>query len=162
MTTMYNGYRVDESGTIYSKRFPDRPCFTQPNHKGYLLVGLMIDGAMHKKAVHSVIAECFLGPRPEGYQIDHINGDKTDNRAANLRYVTPSENVKAAYALGLKDHSGFKASASKYTAEQLEKALELIAVGRKAGEVELFTGVKRGTYKLLKNGSHFYLEQKYG
>ena len=36
----------------------------------------------------------FVGPRPEGYQVDHIDRDRVNNRLENLRYVTPSENQK--------------------------------------------------------------------
>lgn len=53
------------------------------------------------KFVHWVVAEAFLGPRPEGLQINHKNGRKTDNRAVNLEYVTRSENMQHAVRTGL-------------------------------------------------------------
>lgn len=39
-----------------------------------------------------LVWELYHGPIPEGMQIDHINGDRRDNRAANLRAVTATEN----------------------------------------------------------------------
>ena len=44
------------------------------------------------KMVHRIIWETFNGEIPDGYEIDHINTIKTDNRLDNLRLVTPKEN----------------------------------------------------------------------
>ena len=41
----------------------------------------------------------FHGPRPEGYQCDHLNGNKFDYSAANLEWVTPAENIRRAKIL---------------------------------------------------------------
>lgn len=51
------------------------------------------------KRVAPLIALAFLGPPPPGLEIDHVNGIKTDDRAANLRYVTKSENITRSYHL---------------------------------------------------------------
>ena len=42
--------------------------------------------------VHKLVAEMFIGPRPQGYVIDHIDGNYLNNRADNLRYCTKKEN----------------------------------------------------------------------
>jgi len=44
--------------------------------------------------VHTLVACAFLGPRPEGLEIDHIDRNKLNNRANNLRYVTHEDNQK--------------------------------------------------------------------
>jgi hypothetical protein len=43
--------------------------------------------------VHSLVAAAFIGPRPDGLQVCHNNGDGHDNRASNLRYDTPLANT---------------------------------------------------------------------
>ena len=59
---------------------------------GYLLVGPTVKGKKLSRTVHSLVAECWIGPKPKGYQIDHIDRDKNNNRFDNLRYVTNEEN----------------------------------------------------------------------
>jgi len=41
---------------------------------------------------HVVVLEAFDGSRPEGYQASHLNGDRCDNRIANLAWETPVQN----------------------------------------------------------------------
>ena len=44
--------------------------------------------------IYTLVAYNFLGPRPEGLYIDHIDRNILNSRLDNLRYVTPSENNK--------------------------------------------------------------------
>ena len=44
--------------------------------------------------VHRFVWEWFNGPIPEGYQINHINENKEDNRLENLELVTAKENIR--------------------------------------------------------------------
>lgn len=45
-------------------------------------------------SVHRLVLETFVGPCPEGYEADHRNRDRSDNRLSNLRYVTRAENQR--------------------------------------------------------------------
>jgi len=44
--------------------------------------------------VHRLVWEHVNGPIPKGMHIDHINGDKSDNRITNLRLTTPAQNAQ--------------------------------------------------------------------
>lgn len=68
----------------------------KPNGR-YITVYLSADSKIHRRTLHSIIAEAFIGPRPEGMSIDHIDGDKINNNPTNLEYVTPRENSRRYY-----------------------------------------------------------------
>jgi hypothetical protein len=68
---------------------------------GYLFVTLSIDGKHTHKAIHTAVAEAFIGGRPHGAWINHKDGDKFNNRISNLEYMSPAGNSKhAIYELG--------------------------------------------------------------
>ena len=56
--------------------------------RGYVVFGTT--GKTH--SVHVSVAAAFLGEKPEGYEVDHINERRNDNRVSNLQYLTVAEN----------------------------------------------------------------------
>jgi len=86
-------YIVDSSGYILCKN-RDKPLKPSTNNKGYKLVTISVDGINKTISVHSAVAKTFLGDKSQdGLQINHIDGDKTNNSLSNLEWVTASENV---------------------------------------------------------------------
>lgn len=68
---------------------------------GHLSVYLRINGTDSQREVHRLVAAAWIGPCPEGKEVNHIDGNPANNRAWNLEYVTRRENVLHAYRLGL-------------------------------------------------------------
>ncbi len=54
--------------------------------------------------IHILVATAFIGDKPPSCQVNHKDGNKGNNCASNLEYVTQSENGKHAYRLGLLKH----------------------------------------------------------
>lgn len=94
----YPWYYVTDEGMVYSRN-PNHSMGTRVkklkllDNKGYLRCDLIrTDGTIQHKAVHRLVAEAFI-PNPEGkQQVNHKNGNKTDNRVSNLEWATQSEN----------------------------------------------------------------------
>lgn len=58
---------------------------------GYIKADLHANGDRRQTSAHRVIAATFIGS-VDGFEVNHINGDKTDNRVCNLEIVTKSQN----------------------------------------------------------------------
>lgn len=51
--------------------------------------------------VHALVAKAFIGPRPDGHECNHKDGDKHNNHADNLEWVTPAANKEHARQHGM-------------------------------------------------------------
>lgn len=67
---------------------------------GYLVVQLCLNGIAKTHRVHRLVAEAFVSNPNQLPDVHHRDHDKTNNRAENLRWVTPSENMNEASAAG--------------------------------------------------------------
>lgn len=68
---------------------------------GYFNVGLSVNSKLKIVGVHRLVAEAFI-PNPDNKpEVNHINGDKQDNRIVNLEWSTRSENIQHAWMTGL-------------------------------------------------------------
>ena len=126
----HDGYSVSDSGDVRNDRTGKH---LKPIRfsSGYAFVTLCDDSGHHKKTVHRLVASAFLD-NPRGCrQINHIDGDKLNNRVDNLEWCTQSENMKHAYRIGLQ----------KPIPSQIEYSLSRSAEKRKRPVVNIQTGV---------------------
>lgn len=69
-------------------------------NNGYLTVTLSKNGVQKPTCVHRIVAEAFVPNYKKLEQVNHKNGDKTDNKVFNLEWMTRSENMLHASSLG--------------------------------------------------------------
>lgn len=67
---------------------------------GYVSVGLVKEGYVATVFVHQLVATAFLGIVPTGYEVNHIDLNKTNNKLSNLEVITHLDNVHHAWANG--------------------------------------------------------------
>ena len=56
------------------------------------------NGRKNTTPIHSIVARAFLGERPEGMEVDHVDGNRANNAASNLEYVTHRENINRLFS----------------------------------------------------------------
>ncbi len=100
----YQGYEISDQGRVKSYRKATqggRLMKAPPDSDGYPSVGLYDSPQCRKTTkVATIVALAFLGSRPEGMVVRHLNGERSDSSLKNLCYGTIAENVADEVAHG--------------------------------------------------------------
>jgi hypothetical protein len=86
---------------------------------GYLRQRLKLENKYMNRFVHVLVLEAFVSLRPAGLLPNHKDGKKQNNSVSNLEWVTPQENVKHSFKLGLSTTIGSSHPRSKLTDEEV-------------------------------------------
>lgn len=120
-------YYANDNGSIYSA-ISHKTLSYQLDKDGYAKVQLSsTDGKRHRYSVHRLILENFHPVKNmQNLQVNHIDGNKLNNRLENLQWCSCSENQVHAYKIGLKNQAGDKNNASKLTEKQVLENIDLL------------------------------------
>jgi len=103
----YPNYSITTDGRVWSAPRPrTRGGWLKQFRSGrYMQVSLRSDGKTRPVRVHVLMALTFLGPRPDGLEVRHLDDDPINNRIENLAYGTQAENMSDRVRNGRHHHS---------------------------------------------------------
>ena len=148
--TMYNHILVSSCGRVFTKdrmkhsfsrggapyscEIKGKELKTRKDKDGYLRFNTTVGQKHITVLVHRLMASTFLGDCPEGFVVDHIDRDKTNNRVENLRYASHATNVR-------------NADRHKMTDEKKQLAIKMRGVGVPTSAIARALNVQSGSIK---------------
>lgn len=142
----YDGaYWVSADGEVFKRMKPRK------RTDGYLSVALKKGvtrssaGEVRSVSVHRLVAELFIGQAPDGRpHVDHKNRSRSDNRAENLRWASPSENSS--------NRRAYNPWVNRKPPDRLVLAVRMLADGIPRSEIVEATGYTRKTLEAIAQG----------
>ena len=144
-------YFVTTEGEIYSGE-KKLHCNRKASYKSVRIS--YVDGKYFDKYIHRLVAEAFI-PNPENKPIvNHIDGDKHNNRLENLEWVTYSENSKHASELGL-IRSGPESQKAILSTEQVHAICRKLVQGYRVKDLVIEFGVSQPVISSIRAATRY-------
>lgn len=138
----FEQYAISENGKIISLS-SGKTLTPIENLNGYLKISLVNNDGQKQLLIHRIVAQHYLPNPYEFSQVNHINGNKKDNRAQNLEWISAAENIKHALKTGL--IPGFMSVTDR------EMYLQEVLQGTQVNEIALRIGRRPETlHKMLR------------
>lgn len=149
-------YNIHEEGVI-ERINTNKSLKPQNNGNGYLKVTLTIKGRQYQRYIHRLVAEIYIGRKDYQNQVNHIDGNKSNNSVTNLEWVSNSENQIHAHLTGLKNN-GNKLWNGKFseTDINLMKIYDELKMKRK-DIAKIFKCSKSTISEILKGNRYKYI-----
>ena len=145
----FETYLVNPYGVVWSRRAgkPLKPHMSGAYHR----VLLQEKGKKWRPSIHRLVALSYLSNPHNKENVNHIDGNKLNNKVTNLEWVTRKENVRHAWDTGLVNTKGEGNGRSKLKSRHVE-AIRLIKDILPASEIaELFGVGKTAISDIINN-----------
>lgn len=156
----FPGYEASSLGEVRSviqlkDRIKKTVLIGRDNGRGYLLVHMMVNGKRTGRCIHRVVADAFIGPCPDGREVNHIDCDKLNNLPSNLEYVTRGRNIAHAYANGRRiPPAGERNCKAKLTEAQVAEIRRIGSSIPRLKICEMFN-IKQSAVSAILTGKHW-------
>ena len=117
-----NEFEISQSGVIRNAQSKKVIPHSRTKN-GYLKTNIFHQGKRYSKLIHRLVMREFMGD--SNLQVNHIDGNKTNNNIWNLEYGTQSENIRHAFLIGIQNHEGEKNPAHKLSAKEVREIRKL-------------------------------------
>lgn len=102
------------------------------NPKGYMQIILSCEGKSSTKSIHRLVFEAYRGKIKKGLTVNHIDGDKSNNKINNLELLTQKENLRHAVDIGL-----IKSGSSCKLSKQVVSINPMTLIEKEYGSIRL-------------------------
>ena len=135
-------YSISNLGKVRNDK-SNRILKPQKDKKGYMRIQLHHDGIVYTKKVHRLVARAFLQKTLTKKQVNHIDGNKSNNKVENLEWCTNRQNQIHAWKIGLqKPRCGLDNPGNKYSPELIEKICNLLEKGYSTKKIKKCLNIK--------------------
>lgn len=153
----YEGlYQVSNLGNVKSLKRPgakEKLIKGEIDQDGYIRIPLTKNGKTKKYKAHRLVMMAFNNTNDDSLQVNHIDGNKKNNKLENLEWCTASYNTRHSYINNLNKTKGFKTIIkNKLTGEEKEY--------RSMRDASIDMGYNKG-YLFKKINNNIYFNEKY-
>jgi len=147
----YDIYEISDCGRLKNVReenatFVGKILSPKTDRGGYTVFCLCHKNQRKYPTAHQLVATSFIGPYPDGMEVNHIDGDKSNNHRDNLEYVTKSDNLKHSFRTDLRSLRGNNSTHNILVEKDIPEIRMLLNEGDLSErEIGLMYGVKRST-----------------
>ena len=151
-----NLYQVSNLGNIKSLKRPgakEKLLKGEIDQDGYIRITLTKNGKTKKYKAHRLVMMAFNNTNDSSLQVNHIDGNKKNNKLENLEWCTASYNTRHSYINNLNKTKGFKTIIKNKTTGEEKKY-------RSMRDASLNMGYNKG-YLFKKINNKIYENEKY-
>jgi hypothetical protein len=153
-------YEVSDHGRVqalfsYRGYKPGRIVAGYATASGHIRVNLRLSpGSVHRRFVHRLVLEAFVGPCPEGMECLHGDSNPANNRLDNLRWGTHAENIKD-WIMNGSTPIGERNPSAKLSAVGVQDIRRRVANGESKASVARRYGLGATTVWNIVNGNRW-------